>query len=188
MEQLDMVGLADRARSKVKTYSQGMKQRLGLACALIHQPRLIILDEPVNGLDPQGITDMRSMIIHLSKGLGKTLFVSSHQLSEMEMVADNMLIIHKGRKIVEGNVSELLHPEEPFVELVAENREAAVKFIRESEWYPCFQGSSDNRIKLKLAKNKIPEFNRQLVNQGISVQSLRPVHSLEEYFLSQTKE
>lgn len=188
MEQLEMVGLADRARSKVRTYSQGMKQRLGLACALIHQPRLIILDEPVNGLDPQGIADMRTMIIHLSKNLGKTLFVSSHQLSEMEMVADNMLIIHKGRKIVEGKVAELLHPEEPFVELVTENMDAAIRFIRTSEWQMCLQESGDNRLKLKLAKNKIPELNRQLVQKGIPVISLRPLHSLEEYFLSQTKE
>ncbi len=188
MQQLDMVGLADRARSKVKTYSQGMKQRLGLACALIHQPRLIILDEPVNGLDPQGIADMRAMIIHLSRDLGKTLLVSSHQLSEMEMVADNMLIIHKGRKIVEGKVAELLHPQEPFVELITENRDTALVFINSSEWNTCLRETSNNIIKLKLAKNKIPELNRQLVQQGISVLSLRTIHSLEEYFLSQTKE
>jgi ABC-type multidrug transport system ATPase subunit len=96
MEQLKMVGLADRADSKVKTYSQGMKQRLGLAVALIHDPGLIILDEPTNGLDPQGIADIRNLINHLSKDLGKTLLVSSHLLNEMEMVAGSMLIINKG--------------------------------------------------------------------------------------------
>lgn len=98
LEQLEMVGLADRAKSKVKTYSQGMKQRLGIAIALIHDPELIILDEPTNGLDPQGIADVRNLILHLSKIQGKTLLISSHLLSEMELIADSMLIIDKGKK------------------------------------------------------------------------------------------
>ncbi|HRG94320.1 MAG TPA: ATP-binding cassette domain-containing protein, partial [Chitinophagaceae bacterium] len=89
MDQLAMVGLAERADSRVKTYSQGMKQRLGLACALVHDPGLIILDEPTNGLDPQGIAEMREMIIRLSREGGKTLLVSSHLLSEMEMMASS---------------------------------------------------------------------------------------------------
>src|SRR5258706_1086097 len=93
MQQLDMVGLAERAHDKVKTYSQGMKQRLGIAIALIHEPQLIILDEPTNGLDPQGIADIRNLILHLSKDLGKTIFVSSHLLNEIEQIADSMLII-----------------------------------------------------------------------------------------------
>src|SRR6266513_3148370 len=82
MEQLEKVGLAERANSKIKTYSQGMKQRLGIAVALAHDPELIILDEPMNGLDPQGIADVRNLIIHLSSEMGKTVFVSSHLLSE----------------------------------------------------------------------------------------------------------
>src|SRR5688572_15873467 len=92
MEQLELVGLAERSGSKVKTFSQGMKQRLGLAVALIHNPELVILDEPTNGLDPQGIADVRNLILHLSRNLGKTVFVSSHLLNEMEMIADRMLI------------------------------------------------------------------------------------------------
>src|SRR5512138_2920395 len=88
MEQLEKVGLAERANSKVKTYSQGMRQRLGIAVALLHDPDLIILDEPMNGLDPQGIADIRNLIIHLSAHQNKTVFVSSHLLSEMEIIAD----------------------------------------------------------------------------------------------------
>jgi ABC-type multidrug transport system ATPase subunit len=109
MRQLEQVGLADRAHSKVKTFSQGMKQRLGIAVALVHNPDLVILDEPTNGLDPQGIADIRNLILHLSAHEKKTLLVSSHLLSEMELVANRMLIIDKGKKIVEGQVSELLH-------------------------------------------------------------------------------
>ena len=104
MDKLEKVGLAERADSKIKTYSQGMKQRLGIAVSLVHDPDLIILDEPMNGLDPQGIADIRHLINHLSKDHGKTVFISSHLLSEMEQVADSLLIIHKGKKIAEGSM------------------------------------------------------------------------------------
>lgn len=109
-EKLELVGLAERARSKVKTFSQGMKQRLGIAVALVHDPGLIILDEPTNGLDPQGIADIRNLIISLSRDHGKTLLVSSHLLSEMEQMATRMIIIDRGRKVVEGEINELLDP------------------------------------------------------------------------------
>lgn len=98
MDQLQMVGLSERSNSKVKTYSQGMKQRLGIAIALVHNPQLIILDEPTNGLDPQGIADMRKLILQLSREMGKTIVVSSHLLSEIELIANRMIIIHKGKK------------------------------------------------------------------------------------------
>src|SRR5215210_9387426 len=107
LDRLETVGLKDRAFSKVKTFSQGMKQRLGIAIALVHHPKLIILDEPTNGLDPQGIADMRNLILHLSRHLKKTVLVSSHLLSEIEQVATRMLIVDHGKKIIEGNVNEL---------------------------------------------------------------------------------
>lgn len=186
-DQLAMVGLADRAKSKVKTYSQGMKQRLGLACALVHDPRLIILDEPTNGLDPQGIADMRNMIIHLSKDQGKTLLVSSHLLSEMEMVADSMIIINKGKKVVEGRVTDLLNPVRSLVELITTNNEAAMNFIRSSSWNKSVKDFNEQAIKLEFEKKRIPDLNEELVKQGFRVVSLRPVNSLEDYFLAQTK-
>jgi ABC-type multidrug transport system ATPase subunit len=188
MQQLDMVGLAERAGSKVKTYSQGMKQRLGLACALIHDPRLIILDEPTNGLDPQGIADMRNMIIHLSKDQGKTLLVSSHLLSEMELMADSMLIINKGKKVVEGNVQELLNPAQSVIELITTDNNATLQFIQQSAWKDAVKQPVNGTIRLQFDKTGIPEFNKQLVDRGIRVLSIRPIHSLEDYFLSQTKE
>src|SRR6188768_5972 len=91
MDKLEKVGLAERADSKVKTYSQGMKQRLGIAVALVHDPDLIILDEPTNGLDPQGIVDIRNLILQLCHEDGKTVFISSHMLSEVEQVADQVM-------------------------------------------------------------------------------------------------
>jgi ABC-type multidrug transport system ATPase subunit len=103
-----MVGLGHRLTSRVGTYSQGMRQRLALACALVNDPELLILDEPTNGLDPQGIADMRQLILQLSKEQGKTIIVSSHLLSEMEMIADQVLIIDKGKKIAEATMESLL--------------------------------------------------------------------------------
>ena len=117
LEQLNMVGLAERAHSKVKTYSQGMKQRLGIATALVHDPQLVILDEPTNGLDPQGIADVRNLIFRLSREMNKTLMISSHLLSEVELIADSMIIIDKGKKVVEGKVNDLFDPAETIIEL-----------------------------------------------------------------------
>lgn len=188
MDQLAAVGLAERAKSKVKTYSQGMKQRLGLACSLIHDPELLILDEPTNGLDPQGIADMRNMIIHLSKELRKTIMVSSHLLSEIEMVADHMLIIHKGRKIVEGSVNELLNPEQAVIELITPDTTTALSFLQRSSWSGYIKEQVNGAIRMEFNKSRIPQLNKELVENGIAVMSLRPVHSLEDYFLAQTKE
>ena len=186
MEQLDMVGLAGRANSKVKTYSQGMKQRLGLACALIHDPGLIILDEPTNGLDPQGIAEMREMIIRLSREHGKTLLVSSHLLSEMEMMATSLLIVNAGKKVVEGKMKDLLNPATTRVELIVEEYDAAIAFLRHSGWASQLSTCTGQTIGFQLQKDQVPVLNRELVEQGIRVHSLRPVHSLEEYFLAQT--
>src|SRR5688572_8534352 len=129
LNQLERVGLAERANSKVKTFSQGMKQRLGIACALVHDPQLIILDEPTNGLDPQGIADVRNLILTLSKAEGKTVFVSSHLLSEIEVIADSMLIIDKGRKVAEGKVADLLNPSNTLVVLETGSDEQAKAFL-----------------------------------------------------------
>lgn len=187
MDQLALVGLAGRSDSKVKTYSQGMKQRLGLAAALIHNPGLIILDEPTNGLDPQGIADMRNLILHLSRDLGKTLLVSSHLLSEMEMIADHMIIIHKGRKVVEGIVDELLNPEKSMVELVTADLPGTLNLLQQTAWAAMLKEPVNGTLRLEMNKAAIPEFNRDLVEKGIAVQSLRPMNTLEDYFLSLTK-
>jgi ABC-type multidrug transport system ATPase subunit len=187
IEQLAIVGLADRVDSKVKTYSQGMKQRLGIAVALVHDPRLVVLDEPVNGLDPQGIADIRHLILHLSRDLGKTVVVSSHLLNEIELIAGSMLIIDKGKKIAEGTKEELLNPGSVRVELITDDNEGAGLFLQESEWKMNWLKNEDGAIVLEMSKNKIPDLNKSLVEKGIRVYSLRPKHSLEDFFLALTK-
>jgi ABC-type multidrug transport system ATPase subunit len=184
LDQLAMVGLADRANSKIKTYSQGMKQRLGIAIALVHDPKLIILDEPINGLDPQGIADVRNLILHLSNDLGKTIFISSHVLSEMELIADSMLIIDKGRKIAEGSKEKLLNPVKTLVELITEDNATSLKIIKETKWNSCLIENNSQNILFEMTKAQIPELNRLLVEIGINIISLRPKHSLEDFFLS----
>ena len=188
MDQLAMVGLAARANSKVKTYSQGMKQRLGIATALVHDPQLIILDEPTNGLDPQGIADVRNLIIHLSKEKKKTLFISSHLLNEMELIADSMLIIDKGKKVAEGNKKELLNPASTEVELISDNRETTVQLIKETKWgdFLVQKENNNGNILLAIKRELIPELNRTLVEKGVNVLSLRSRHSLEDFFISLT--
>ncbi len=186
LEQLHKVGLAERAKSKVKTYSQGMRQRLGIAIALAHDPDLIILDEPINGLDPQGIADVRNLIKHLSKDLGKTVFISSHLLSEMELIADSMLIIDRGKKIIEGKVEELLNPAETDVEIEADSFASALEKIKNSSWQQNFKNTIGKRIILRMKKDIIPQFIKELSQMDISLISVRPKHSLEDYFLSLT--
>ena len=186
MEQLAMVGLAERAHSKVKTYSQGMKQRLGIATALVHDPKLIILDEPTNGLDPQGIADVRNLILQLSKEMNKTLLISSHLLSEMELIADSMIIIDKGKKIVEGKVNDLFDPAETLVELKTLDDISAYEKIQHSDLQKLVEEKRNGCIVLKLHRNKIPEVLKELVQMNIDVVSFHSRHSLEDYFLSLT--
>lgn len=182
--QLDKVGLAERATSKVKTFSQGMKQRLGIACALVHNPELIILDEPTNGLDPQGIADVRNLILSLTKEEGKTVFVSSHLLSEIEVIADSMLIIDKGRKVAEGRTEELLNPGDTLVQIETADDAQTKTLLMQNRWSSYLQ--NDESILLKMHRSDVPALNNFLVQQGIEVFSLRSKHSLEDYFLSLT--
>jgi ABC-type multidrug transport system ATPase subunit len=185
MDQLKMVGLAERADSKVKTFSQGMKQRLGIAVALVHNPRLIILDEPTNGLDPQGIADMRNLILQLSRQMGKTIVVSSHLLSEIEIIANRILIINKGKKIVEGNAAELLDPAKTIVQIDTLNNEDAAYKLAQSKWASSVLPST-GIIKLQMNKNGIPDLTSGLMQMGVGILSVQPRHSLEDYFLSLT--
>jgi ABC-2 type transport system ATP-binding protein len=185
-ETLEWVGLLDRADSKVKTFSQGMKQRLGIAQALIHNPELIILDEPTNGLDPHGMKDIREMIISLNKDYNKTIFLSSHILSEVEILANRMIIINKGEKLVEGNVNEILLSGKQNLTVEVVDVNSAISLITKSEYQQNFKSIEKNKIFLSLERNKVPELNKFLVLKNIDILSITPTRTLEEFFLSLT--
>ena len=184
MDQLKMVGLEDRAKDNVRTFSQGMKQRLGIAVALVHNPALIILDEPTNGLDPQGIADIRNLILRLSREMGKTVLISSHLLSEIELIANRMIIIHKGKKMVEGTVADLLDPAHTLVEIDTLNNIETVQLLQQSKWVPFVQRK--NQLQLMMNKTAVPELINDLVAMGVQMLSVNSSHSLENYFLSLT--
>ena len=185
LDQLEMVGLSDRADSRVKTFSQGMKQRLGIAVALVHDPELIILDEPTNGLDPQGIADMRNLIIHLSREKKKTIIVSSHLLSEMELISDSMIIIDKGKKLVEGKVTDLFDPAEMILELSTTDHEATRRILT-GRGHRLTRETEDDVLYVRITRSDIPRLAEVLVGAGIGIISMHPRHSLEDYFLSLT--
>jgi ABC-type multidrug transport system ATPase subunit len=186
-EQLEMVGLGGRVDDKVKTFSQGMKQRLGIAVALIHNPGLIILDEPTNGLDPQGIADMRNLILHLSRHLNKTIIVSSHLLYEIEQISTRMLIIDEGRKMVEGTVASLMDPAKTIIETEVNDPKAAANLLENTEWSKYLQKTTDRVLIFQFPKERIPDLNRELVRLNIQVLSIQAKTSLEAYFLSITR-
>ncbi|MGE5363950.1 MAG: ABC transporter ATP-binding protein [Bacteroidota bacterium] len=187
MKILELVGLEKRYDSRVKTFSHGMKQRLGIAQALLHQPDLIILDEPTTGLDPQGIKEIRDLIIHLSRDLGKTIFLSSHILSEIEIIATRMIIINKGTTVVEGTVDELLNSGILKVTFEVEEPAAAAELLRQSEWKDKLADVSNNVISMTLSKSETAAVNRYLVEKGITVGAVIPIRSLEQYFLEITQ-
>jgi ABC-type multidrug transport system ATPase subunit len=183
---LALVGLEKRCHDPVRVYSQGMKQRLGIAVALVHDPAFIILDEPTNGLDPQGIADIRNLILYLSKERKKTVLVSSHLLSEIEQVADSMLIINKGKKIVEGKVNELLNPNHVRLEITVDNSLGAKQLIENSSWSKGLKHAPEGKLIVETEAQAVGQLNKLLVESNINVTSLRSMNSLEAYFLSLT--
>jgi ABC-type multidrug transport system ATPase subunit len=185
-ELLQLVNLKGREQDKVKTYSQGMKQRLGIAIALVHNPDLLILDEPTNGLDPQGIAEMRHLIIRLSKEHGKTILISSHLLYEIEQMATRMIIIHRGQKVAEGLVSDLLHPSETLMEVMIEEDPRIRQLLQDSAWRTKLQTAENGHFTFKMHPNEVPELNNWLVANQARVLQLEARHSLEAYFLSLT--
>jgi ABC-type multidrug transport system ATPase subunit len=183
MEQMERVGLADRANDQVKTYSHGMNQRLGLALILLNEPQLVILDEPTTGLDPQGMKEVRELILELARERGVTIFLSSHLLYEVELIANRMAIIHQGRLRVEGSVNDLLKKGESAVLIKTDRPEDALQFLTMNEAYRSAAIQSDG-ILVELDLEGIPDLNRQLVNAGFNVNALVPRRTLENYFLN----
>jgi len=184
-EVLDIVGLSDRAKDKVKAYSHGMKQRLGIAQALLPNPELLILDEPTNGLDPHGMKEVRELIFRLNREHGMTIFLSSHLLNEIEQVATRMCILHKGELIVQGSVRELLSKDAVAVRISAQPQERTAELLSGMDWVTNIQ-LQDGEVVCTLAQSDLARTNAALVQAGVEVSAFAPRRSLEDYFLSIT--
>src|SRR5690606_3574023 len=167
MDMLELVGLDKRYRSKVKTFSHGMKQRLGIAQALLHDPDLIILDEPTTGLDPQGMKEIRDLIIFLSREKGKTIFLSSHILYEVELVSNRMIILHKGTTRVEGYVQDLLNSNNLRVTFEVDDTAKADNLVKNSEWSSKIESVTSNKIIMLLSPQQIAPLNKFLIQNDI---------------------
>ena len=183
---LETVGLADRAQDRVKTYSHGMKQRLGIAQALLGSPELVVLDEPTSGLDPQGIKEVRELIARLRRDRGMTVFLSSHLLHEIEQTATSMAIISRGKLVIQGRVRELLSEAIATVRIEADPLDRATEVIAALPFAADLR-TSGQTIEVRLPQDRIAETNRLLVQLGIQVRSVVPKRSLEEYFLMLTE-
>lgn len=185
-EALETVGLASRSREKVKSYSHGMKQRLGLGAALLGSPELVVLDEPTTGLDPQGIKEVRDLITRLARERNITVFLSSHLLAEIEQLATSMAIINNGTLIVQGNVHELLGTGTGIVRLSASPPAGALEVLRTLSFVR--EAALENgQIRLQVPSARVADLNAALVRAGIAVHALVPQRSLEDYFLSITE-
>jgi ABC-2 type transport system ATP-binding protein len=187
-EVLELVGLLPRAHSTVRTYSLGMKQRLGIAQSLLHHPDLIVLDEPTNGLDPQGQKEIRDLVKSLNRDNNITILISSHILFEIEQIANRMIIIDKGKALVEGNVQELVNSQDRQVAFVLNDVPGALALLNETAWAQKILKSNHERIYFKINKEEIPDLNAFLVLNKLQVFALEPVRSLEEFFLQITED
>jgi ABC-2 type transport system ATP-binding protein len=183
---LARVGLAQRASDRVKTYSLGMRQRLGIARCLLADPQLLILDEPMNGLDPAGILEMRHLI-RAFVGEGRTVFLSSHLLDEVEKTCDQVAIIDRGRVILQGAVEEIASSGEPTVLIEVDDAEAARRVLA-AEPRVSKVDDEGEELRLTLVEGLDPaQVNRLLVEAGIAVSRLEPTRAtLEETFLAVT--
>lgn len=191
MDALEIVGLKDRAFDKVKTYSHGMKQRLGIAQAILTKPELIILDEPTSGLDPQGMKEVRELVRLLSRERGTTIFLSSHLLMEVEDVATRMAVVNHGELVAQGAVGELLNSDSAYYSLDVAPGDLAIELLKKLSWVKIVSAGQNstknvNKIEVQLQNSRAAELNRMLVENGIEVYALSPRRTLEEYFLKIT--
>jgi ABC-type multidrug transport system ATPase subunit len=186
MESLEKVGLKSRAFEKVKTFSHGMKQRLGIAQALLTKPELIILDEPTAGLDPQGMKEVRELIKRLSRESGMTIFLSSHLLSEVEMVATRMAVIHHGELIAQGSVARLLDREATDYSIEVSSLPLAAELLAKLSWLKVLSAEND-KIEVRMEPGRSSEVNRFLIMNNVEVFSLSPHRTLEDFFLKVTE-
>jgi ABC-type multidrug transport system ATPase subunit len=182
-EMLEYVGLQGREKDKVAGFSHGMKQRLGIAQTLLHNPDLIILDEPTTGLDPQGIIDIRNLILRLKNEQNKTVVLSSHILSEIELIANRMIIIDKGKLVVQGSVSDLLNEQELIVKIEVTNASKAKEIIEGIYPHLKIEFVNTEILSLNASKLQVAEIAKLLVKNDLGIFSIESKKKLEDYFL-----
>lgn len=185
-ETVELVGLTDRIHDKVKTYSLGMRQRLGLAQCLLHDPKLLILDEPTNGLDPAGIREIRDHLRMLAREKGMAVIVSSHLLSEMEMMCDRIGIIQNGKLIDVQEIHEFVNGKEKVYEFEVKEKAKALNMLKDAFPTGNIQQTNDG-IALPLLKEDVPAVVKKLVESDIEIYGVKEVtKTLEDRFLEVT--
>jgi ABC-type multidrug transport system ATPase subunit len=186
MEVLELVGLFKRSESKVKTFSKGMKQRLGIAQALLHKPRLLVLDEPASGLDPSGMRDIRQLIRFLNEEQNITIILSSHNLQEIELIARRMIIINNGKKMVEGEVQALLLEHKYYTSFHLNDAKRGIELLKKST-IPYEKADIEGQsIRIFCQRSEIPSINKLLVENELQVDGIKVEQNLEDYFLTMT--
>lgn len=187
LEMIDFVGLTGREGDKVSGFSHGMKQRLGIAQTLLHNPDVIILDEPTTGLDPQGIIEVRNLILRLRDEQKKTVLLSSHQLSEIEIIANRMVIINQGKAIIEGEVQALLEKQSLNLEITVEHNELFEGVMQASFSSLVVRNMYKNTYHVEMIEDVRVSLIQALVNAGCGVKSVIPKRSLEDFFIKMTE-
>ena len=184
-EVLKTVGLYEARNKKVKKYSLGMKQRLAIGIALLGNPDLLLLDEPVNGLDPNGMAEIRNLLVQLNKSLGVTIFISSHLLSEIEKMCTHVAVINLGELKFEGKIEELLSKTDKLsYSILLENVNDISNILKDYE----HNQKSENELIVYIDKKEVlPEIITKLVNQGSKIYGVKPLEGLEESFLTLTE-
>ena len=183
---LDQVGLGDRAKSKYKTYSLGMKQRLGIAAALLPNPKLLMLDEPTNGLDPEGIQEVRALLRSLADK-GTTVFVSSHLLSELEIISDYLVMLRKGEVVFAGKIEELLLAQQHVIIAKGQNPGDLEKILSLATGMGHSATIRNNEVHIQASADWAPTLNRAAFDAGITLAQLSPqIPNLEETFFEMT--
>tara|TARA_B100000674_G_C37789668_1_gene891121 strand:- start:24 stop:917 length:894 start_codon:yes stop_codon:yes gene_type:complete len=180
---LHEVDLFDRKDDKVGSYSQGMKQRLGIAQTLLHNPQVIILDEPSNGLDPQGQADMRELILKINKDKGITVIISSHILAEIEKIANRMIVINKGQKIIEGDVGKLMSSESIKLSIKTTSNNEIENFFNSRD---IVYDTNDDLYTISWLEKEIDQLVKELHDNNILIFEIKQLKTLEEYFLNLT--